>query len=145
MVIMSIGSLLEELMPRPPRRRRLFHQPSALVFGPLDRTANGEVTLSPEGLEALRHSELEGLDQEAAAQLMGVSRQTYGRVLSEARRIVAQAVCEASVLRVAGGAYRWANPEEAGRHHGHHGRRGRGRGKWANQDLVTGGNESADD
>jgi predicted DNA-binding protein (UPF0251 family)/predicted Fe-Mo cluster-binding NifX family protein len=62
-----------------------------------------EVYLTVEGLEALRLADLEGLGQAEAAGRMGVSRHTFGRVLAEARRAVAQAVVRGHALRVAGG------------------------------------------
>lgn len=45
-----------------------------------------------EGLEAIRLSDFQGLDQETAARMMNISRQTFGRVLAEARAIVADAL-----------------------------------------------------
>lgn len=116
-------------MPRPPRCRRLFHQPAALSFGPLDGPGRGQVELTLEGLEALRHSDLEELDHAEAAELMGVSRQTYGRILAGARRAVAEALCQGAVLRVQGGNHRWAAPEEARRFRRHGNGWGGGRGR----------------
>jgi predicted DNA-binding protein (UPF0251 family) len=65
----------------------------------------GEILLSVEGMEALRLSDHEGMDQDGAAVLMGVSRQTYGRILAEAREAVAHALVTGKVLRVEGGNY----------------------------------------
>jgi predicted Fe-Mo cluster-binding NifX family protein/predicted DNA-binding protein (UPF0251 family) len=62
-----------------------------------------EVYLPEDGFEALRLSDVEGLQQEEASHRMGVSRQTYGRILSSARRIVARAVVEGLALRIDGG------------------------------------------
>jgi predicted DNA-binding protein (UPF0251 family) len=64
-----------------------------------------EVVLPLEGLEAIRLSDFEGLDQEAAAVRMNVSRQTFGRILMEARAIVAEALVLGRVLRIEGGHY----------------------------------------
>jgi predicted DNA-binding protein (UPF0251 family)/predicted Fe-Mo cluster-binding NifX family protein len=64
-----------------------------------------EVRLSVEGLEALRLVEIEGLEQEEAAVLMNISRQTFGRVLSAARQAVARAVVLGQALRIEGGDY----------------------------------------
>jgi len=46
---------------------------------------------------------LEKLDQENAATQMNVSRQTFGRVLAEARQIVAEALVMGKVIRIQGG------------------------------------------
>jgi len=64
-----------------------------------------EVSLSYEGHEALRFADLEGLNQEEAARSMGVSRHTFGRILADARRAVAEAVIEGMALRIQGGDY----------------------------------------
>ena len=61
--------------------------------------------LSVEELEAIRLSDFEGLDQESAANLMEVSRQTYGRILARARRIVSEALVTGKALRIEGGDY----------------------------------------
>lgn len=61
------------------------------------------VTLSHDELEALRLADLEGLYHEAAAERMGVSRPTFGRVLERARRKVAIALVEGCVLLFAEG------------------------------------------
>lgn len=62
-----------------------------------------EVTLGLDGAEALRLADLEGLYQDAAAQRMGVSRQTFGRIVEAARRAVADAIINGKRLRIEGG------------------------------------------
>ncbi|MCF8069840.1 MAG: DUF134 domain-containing protein [Desulfobacterales bacterium] len=64
-----------------------------------------EVYLSFEGYEALRLADVEGLKHEEAAERMHVSRQTFGRVLSQARQAVATAVTSGQALRIEGGNY----------------------------------------
>ncbi len=64
-----------------------------------------KVVVSVEGLEAVRLSDLEKMDQETAAAQMNVSRQTFGRVLSEARRQIATALVEGKMIRIYGGSY----------------------------------------
>jgi predicted DNA-binding protein (UPF0251 family) len=92
-------------MPRPPKPR--FVQGRPLVTGfipePFPPWAGDEVLLTVEGLEAIRLSDWEGLDQDAAARRMNVSRQTFGRVLGRARRSVAEALVSGRVLRIEGG------------------------------------------
>jgi predicted DNA-binding protein (UPF0251 family) len=85
------------------------------------------VTLTLDGLEALRLADLEGLYQEEAAPRMGVSRATFARILAAARRALADAVVNGKALEIAGGAVRrrrkgdWPCPIHGGRR-----RRGRG-------------------
>lgn len=62
-----------------------------------------EVVLGLDGLEALRLADLEGLYHEAAAARMGVSRATFGRIVEDARRRVAEALVEGKLLRIEGG------------------------------------------
>jgi predicted DNA-binding protein (UPF0251 family) len=106
-------------MPRPKIPRWVSAYPSLKTFHPNGVPVTGEIELSVEGMEALRLSDFEGLDQASAARLMGISRQTYGRILGEARHIVATALVTGKMLRVAGGSYT---------HRGRGGRRRRRRG-----------------
>jgi len=64
-----------------------------------------EVYLPLEGFEALRLADLEGCNQEEAAKKMNVSRQTFGRILSQARHSVAEALVQGFALRIDGGDY----------------------------------------
>jgi predicted DNA-binding protein (UPF0251 family) len=62
-----------------------------------------EIVLPIEGLEAIRLVDHQGLDQEAAAAMMNVSRQTLGRILADARAVVADALIMGKILRIEGG------------------------------------------
>ncbi|NVM21559.1 MAG: DUF134 domain-containing protein [Desulfobacterales bacterium] len=64
-----------------------------------------EVVLPVEGIEAIRLSDLEKLDHETAAGRMNVSRQTFGRVLAEARDVIAEALVMGKMIRIRGGSY----------------------------------------
>ncbi|MCL4819037.1 MAG: DUF134 domain-containing protein [Vicinamibacteria bacterium] len=96
-------------MPRPPCPRRVARPPLCDYFKPrgVPMTALEEVTLSVDELEALRLADLEGLYQDAAAEQLGVSRTTFGRVVEAARRKVAEALVLGKALRIAGGAVAW--------------------------------------
>jgi hypothetical protein len=61
------------------------------------------VRIGQDGLEAIRLADVEGLYQDAAAERMGVSRQTYARILARARHAVAMALVERRVLIVDAG------------------------------------------
>jgi len=75
------------------------------AFVPEGIPVTGEVSITVEGMEAVRLSDFEGLDQESAAGRMAVSRQTYGRVLAEARQTIAAALVTGKTLRIGGGMY----------------------------------------
>jgi predicted DNA-binding protein (UPF0251 family) len=77
-----------------------------------------EAVLPVEGLEAIRLVDYQGLDQEAAAAMMNVSRQTLGRILADARAVVADALIMGKILRIDGGHFEMP--------HRGRGRRGRG-------------------
>ena len=92
-------------MPRPCCRRRIAGAPPAGVFKPAGIPGRflEEVVLGLDGLEAIRLADLEGLYQEEAAARMGVSRATFGRIVADARRRVAEALVEGKLLRIEGG------------------------------------------
>jgi predicted DNA-binding protein (UPF0251 family)/predicted Fe-Mo cluster-binding NifX family protein len=62
-----------------------------------------EVSLALDELEALRLADLTALHHEPAAEQMGVSRATFGRILERARRKVADALINGKALRMEGG------------------------------------------
>ena len=108
-------------MPRPKKPRLVSECPSLTSFIPEGASISGEVFLSVEELEAIRLSDVERLDQESAAGLMQVSRQTYGRVLASARGVIGEALITGKALRIEGGAY-----EMRGRRHRRRRRRATG-------------------
>lgn len=59
--------------------------------------------LGVDELEAIRLADLEGLYQEEAAERMHVSRPTFGRIVSSARRKVAKALVVGMSIRIEGG------------------------------------------
>lgn len=107
-------------MPRIKKPRFVSRYPTITAFVPRGLFQTGEITLSVEGLEAIRLSDFEHLDQETAAKMMEVSRQTYGRILSEARGIVSEALVTGKALIIEGGSY-----EMRGRHRKRRRRSGR--------------------
>ncbi|HZD43849.1 MAG TPA: DUF134 domain-containing protein [Methanomicrobiales archaeon] len=60
------------------------------------------VRILPEELEILRLVDLDGMEQEAAATMLGVSRKTAWRDLHEARRKIADALVHGKRIDVAG-------------------------------------------
>ena len=109
-------------MPRPRKPRFVDGPPIVDRFHPHPFHSRGqeEVFLPLEGLEAIRLSDYEGFSQEEAAERMNVSRQTFGRILIDARKTVAETLVLGKVLRIKGGHFEM--PSRGGR------RRRRGRG-----------------
>jgi predicted DNA-binding protein (UPF0251 family) len=64
-----------------------------------------EVRLTIDQMEAIRLADLEGLSQEEAGTKMGVSRATFGRIVQQARRVVAEALVHGKAILLEGGNY----------------------------------------
>lgn len=119
-------------MPRPRKCRRIASEFGINFFGPkgMPMSELEMVALSHEEAEALRLADLEGFYQEEAAQAMGVSRATFGRILDGARKKLTDALINGKGIRVEGGAYSIADRPVSCRYwkgRGRHGWRG-GRG-----------------
>ena len=110
-------------MPRPKKPRFVSAYPAIAAFVPQGMRVTGEVFMSVEELEAIRLSDFEHLDQETAADMMEVSRHTYGRILANARSIVAEALVTGKALKIEGGVYEFRGMGRRRRRRG-----GRGRG-----------------
>jgi predicted DNA-binding protein (UPF0251 family) len=67
-----------------------------------------------EELEALRLADLQGLTQAEAAQLMGISRSGFQRVVARARQQVALALSEGLALQIEGGTFEVLPPRPRG-------------------------------
>ena len=89
-------------MPRPPFPRRVCCQLSGRGFRPIGGSAfkADALRIGVDELEAIRLADIEGLYQDAAAERMGVSRQTYARILNRARTAVARSLVEEKMLLV---------------------------------------------
>jgi uncharacterized protein len=61
------------------------------------------VEIGLDELEALRLADLEGLYQDAAAERMGVSRPTFGRLIERARHKIASALMDSKMIVFKGG------------------------------------------
>jgi len=118
-------------MPRPTKPRWVERPPTADFYAPhgvpLHRLEG--VVLPVDGFEALRLADAERFDHETAAALMGVSRPTFSRILTDARAIVATALANGWALRIAGGDFQVADDRPEPPDSGRRGRRcGHGRG-----------------
>ena len=95
-------------MPRPPIERTVSGLPRVTLFKPAGVPARDleQLQLGVDELEAIRLVDLEGLSHEQAAEVMGVSRQTVGRVLERGRGRVAEALVGGKAILIGGGQYR---------------------------------------
>ena len=110
-------------MPRPKKTRFVSAYPMISAFVPRGKDISGEVSMTVEEFEAIRLSDFEHLDQERAAVMMGVSRHTFGRLLSAGRSIVADALVTGKILTIEGGDFEFRGGGQG------HRRRGGGRGR----------------
>jgi len=89
------------------KRRLVEGLPDAVFFKPqgIPMKALQRQAISIEGFEALRLVDGEGMQQQQAADRMGVSRPTLSRILAEARKGVATALANGWAIEIEGGAY----------------------------------------
>ena len=107
---MSLCSLLirtspdfpTDAMPRPLCPRHIGHHPPCDFFKPagIPLYELKEVVLAADELEALRLADVEDLFHTKAAVRMGVSRQTFDRIVRRARMKVAEALVRGLALRI---------------------------------------------
>ncbi|PKM09689.1 MAG: hypothetical protein CVV17_00105, partial [Gammaproteobacteria bacterium HGW-Gammaproteobacteria-7] len=95
-------------MSRPKRERSVRCLPEVTHFEPRGVSAGAAdaVELSLDELEALRLADLQGRAQADAAERMGVSRATFGRVVASARCKVASALVQGRAIHEELGACR---------------------------------------
>ena len=92
-------------MARPSSRRKICHPPLYVHFQPVSqlRSHYEEIILTLDELEAVRLADHEGLYQDEAAEKMGVSRPTFGRIIETARKKIAGAIVTGKAIKVEGG------------------------------------------
>jgi len=85
--------------------RHVSSRPPADFFKPVGVPCHAleVVTLTLDEVEALRLADLEGLYQEQASAQMKISRQTFARIIEEARKKTADALIHGKALRLEGG------------------------------------------
>jgi uncharacterized protein len=92
-------------MARPVCCRRIAFEPGVVYFKPagVPLVSLTEVCLSLDELEAVRLADFEGLYQDQAAKRMNVSRQTFGRIVEQGRKKIADALVNGKALKIEGG------------------------------------------
>jgi predicted DNA-binding protein (UPF0251 family) len=89
-------------MSRPLCPRRIAHRPPATYFKPAGIPLYDlqEIEMGADELEAVRLADDEDLYHTEAAKRMGVSRQTFDRIVRRARRKIAAALVHGQALRI---------------------------------------------
>lgn len=98
-------------MARPQKDRIVTCDPTISYFKPrgVPLRQMEEVRLTIDQMEALRLADLEGLSQQEAGLRMGVSRATFGRIIQQARKVVAEAIIKGKAILLEGGNYQVRN------------------------------------
>lgn len=92
---------------RPVKDRIILHTPKVCRFSPRGHAGRpGHIEIKIEEYEAIRLADFVGLEQRAAAVQMGISQQTYSRVLRSGRKSLARAMIRGDIIRIEGGHYK---------------------------------------
>lgn len=97
-------------MARPSKNRIVGFNPDVDYFKPrgIPLRHLAEVNLTVDECEALRLADFFNMSHAAAGAEMGVSRATFGRIVQQARRTIADALVNGKAIRIEGGNYRYA-------------------------------------
>jgi len=100
-------------MARPKKHRRVAFNPAISYFKPrgIPMRDLSEVRLTVDEREAIRLADFLGLSHEEAGRHMNVSRATFGRIVQQARKVVADALINGKAINVEGGNYKMADEE----------------------------------
>ncbi len=88
-----------------PRKKKIIHQqPSIDHFSPKGRPGRpDEAVVAMEEYEAIRLYDYLGMHQKRAAEMMGISQQSFSRIVRKARKKVSDALVNAKIIRIDGG------------------------------------------
>lgn len=89
-------------MPRPCKRRRVRGQPNTLFFKPSGKRIIEleESVLDYAELEAIKLVDIKEIPQTEAAQKMDISQPTFSRILTNARKKIADAIVNGKAIRI---------------------------------------------
>jgi predicted DNA-binding protein (UPF0251 family) len=93
------------LMVRPVKQRMVRQKPKSDYFKPrgIPLRELEENRLTIDETEAIRLADLNGMSHEQAGEKMGVSRQTFGRIVAIARNKIADAIINGKAINIEGG------------------------------------------
>jgi predicted DNA-binding protein (UPF0251 family) len=95
-------------MVRPKKHRMVAFNPDISYFKPrgIPMRELSEVRLTVDEREALRLADLLDMSHEEAGRQMHVSRATFGRIIQQARKVVADALINGKAINVEGGNFK---------------------------------------
>ena len=95
------------MLGRPIKSRIVHKEPNTKQFSPRGhRGRPGYNELKVEEVEAIRLIDHVGLKQAEAAGSMGISQQTFSRVLRKARKSLGEALVLGRIIKVSGGVFK---------------------------------------
>jgi predicted DNA-binding protein (UPF0251 family) len=96
---------------RPEKVRLVQEEPKIGQFSPRGKPGRpNEIDLGIDQFEAMRLVDYMGLRQSQAARQMGLSRQTIGRIIKQARKSVSDAIINGKIIRIFGGNVKFRKP-----------------------------------
>ncbi len=127
-------------MPRPRRIRRIFFQPDVTYFKPAGIMLKNmqDSILTKEELEAIRLIDFKNISQNKAGKQMKISQPTLSRLLTSARKKIADALINGKAIKIQGGNYKMVQPTGRGLGMGR-GRGTSGRGRMSGFAAGPGG------
>lgn len=98
---------------RPIKPRNIRRHPQIQQFSPRGRAGRpDEVELKLEEFEAIKLTDFIGLNQGKAAKMMGISQQTFSRIIRHARKAIANGLIMGKIIKIQGGHYRISHHPE---------------------------------
>lgn len=92
---------------RPIKPRIIPREPQTRQFSPRGKRGRpGYAIIKYEEYEAIRLYDYMGLDQKESAKNMGVSQQTFSRILKNARLRLAEALIKGDIIKISGGDFK---------------------------------------
>ncbi|MGD9678201.1 MAG: DUF134 domain-containing protein [Vulcanibacillus sp.] len=94
-------------MSRPRKQKRVCGLPQFYLYGPLSQKEHfsQQINMTIEEYESIRLIDLEDLDQEDCAEIMGVARSTVQRLYNDGKKKLAESLVNGKVLKIDGGDY----------------------------------------
>ena len=81
--------------------RYIQKMPKIVYFSPRGQAGRPEeIELKVDQFEAIKLADYQGYDQVEGAKHMGISRPSFGRILNEGRKIIAEAVTTGKILKI---------------------------------------------
>ncbi|RKY55839.1 MAG: hypothetical protein DRP89_02510 [Candidatus Neomarinimicrobiota bacterium] len=98
-------------MSRPIKKRTVQEPPKIQGMKPIGVPASflENIVLSIDEYEAIRLADYEGLEHEKAAEIMGISRPTFSRLIDKARSKLADSIVAVKELIIEGGSFSFVN------------------------------------